>query len=454
MKSTSSPYGNSIALKAGKTADLKGQDIRKRMFLRNYLKTASPQSSLILVDGKRPQVVEKPTLAQFGIEIEGASIRLLEKRPAMKGLEGRKVVFISGNKELIKEASHLKDNADVGEMDTNNNAFLLSIVFRPSTTKPVISFIQVDANGEGHMLTYSGRSYANYLGAAEILQDHSVILTIPDISIEDSLKRDPRPTGIKLGNMGITSPKNPETKVTKAPVSPEAAQPAPKAPKSDAVPPAPAPLKGPMSLDDLPAYVPNKNKDPIVQMKDGKAPPTSKLRPKPVKAKKTPSIKDVIESIQNTDTTAAALEVMNGAKIKTNADCRKALIAALQVKEVSDSTLNRIANMGGNVERGFAEFDASDIQEYITPDMLYIVEDTDGIKTLIEDLDDIDNASGYERGYVFWLLLYKCYDDVHDYLTGLKQSGTELAGFEFLQMAVGYGMLEQDQADEIEDNME
>lgn len=458
MKSKSSAFGNTIALKVGKTADLKARDPIVRDFLRKFMKTASPQSSLILVEGKRPQLVENPKLSDFGIELEGASVVITNKRPALKGNEGREVVFISARSAFLKEVAQLKDNADVNAINPDTNAFLVTITFRPSASKPVISFIQVDKDRNGHMLTYSTRSYANFLFTAEILKEKGIIEEIPEISAEKSAQRDPRPSGVRLGNMGITSP-------TAKPSTPKVT----------------IPTKGPIVLDDLeavqapvdPDTAPAKtkakptkvvkvehNENPIVTLQEDEeveiAPPTSKLRPKkakPTKVSKKDAMNTLLEEIENTDSAPHALELVNEANISAK-DCRVAVMAALKRPNDLESVLNNLANLGGNVERGWADMELDDIQNSITPEMLYAVEDSEGIDTLISDLDELDEQSGYERGYVFWLLLYMSYDDVNDYIAGMKGSHLEVLKLDTLNMAVGYGMLTQDQADEIEDLME
>lgn len=465
MKSQSSAFGNTIALKVGKTADLKARDPIVRDFLRKFMKTASPQSSLILVEGKRPQLVENPKLSDFGIELEGASVITTNKRPALKGNEGREVVFLSARSPFLKEVAQLKDNADVNAINPETNAFLVAITFRPSAPKPVISFIQVDKDRNGHMLTYSTRSYANFLFTAEILKEKGIIEEIPEISAEKSAQRDPRPSGVRLGNMGITAPttkpSSPKVTIpTKGPIvldDLEAVQ--AKEPKQ-----APVRVETPVVPEPKPAKTKTKptkvvkvehNENPIVTLQEETAiaPPTSKLRPKKAKVSKKGALDTLLEAIENTDSAPRALELVNEANIDAK-DCRKAVMAALKRPDQLESVLNNLANLGGNVERGWADMELDDIQNSITPDMLYAVEDSEGLDTLISDLDELDEQSGYERGYVFWLLLYMSYDDVNDYIKGMVGSHLEVLNLDTLNMAVGYGMLTQDQADEIEDLME
>ncbi len=499
--SVASSYGNQVAIQMGKFAHLNTRMEPTRKFLRQFVKTATPQSTLLMVNGKRPTLLEKPKLSDFGLEIEGTSLKYSNERPALKGTEGRVSVVLSGNTEFMKEVAALRDNTDVNAVEQNNNAFLVAIISMPGHSRPVISLLQIDKKtNTAQMLTYSGRSYAMFVHAAEALVEKGIIAEVPDSSIDKSMKRDPRDSGVKM-DWGITTPKpgqkeKPAVTVPQGNVSLDdlgqepAQEPAPAIDldqipevvetdvEEEQAPPAPTsrihpkkvkgrPRKSDVEEDEdedetdapkvHPKELPRSNRPKKPSVRDRGNLPThpdaGSSRVKARKVKKRPAIESLIESIENVDSIPQALELVNTVKLGKE-DCVRAVMAALSRPDYPEAVLNNLGNLGENVGTGWAEMDADQIQEAVRQEFLYSVEDSEGTVTLLQDLDDVDNVSGYERGYVFYLLLYTAYDGLEDMLPAFSKISPELVSIDVLNNAVDLGTLSQEEADQIEDTVE
>ncbi len=77
------------------------------------------------------------------------------------------------------------------------------------------------------------------------------------------------------------------------------------------------------------------------------------------------------------------------------------------IRSLTDVILNT-----PKVRAVWAKMDADEISDIIKPEMLYQSEDKGTKERMVRALDSLDEASGYERGYVTHMSLYNAFDDV------------------------------------------
>lgn len=137
-----------------------------------------------------------------------------------------------------------------------------------------------------------------------------------------------------------------------------------------------------------------------------------------------------------------AVAALDSAKDLTEAKKKKLLIGildGLRSNRVRDP-ITRLADLVLNDILGYtwANLDVDEIQKHLSTDLIHRQEDDGMFKTALQDLNELDSQSGYERGYIFYLILYNAYSEASDYS---KYVPKPMRTAKVLKMAKELGML-------------
>ncbi len=114
------------------------------------------------------------------------------------------------------------------------------------------------------------------------------------------------------------------------------------------------------------------------------------------------------------------------------------------IRNLSDTQvmtpITRIADLvlNDDMVSAWEDIDADEMQDAIRPELMHKQEDMGKMKDALQDLNELDAQSGYERGYIFYLLLYTAYDGLEDYY---KLIPKPMKTPKILKQALNYGTL-------------
>lgn len=133
---------------------------------------------------------------------------------------------------------------------------------------------------------------------------------------------------------------------------------------------------------------------------------------------------------------AEAAQLPTSLRLKVFEDlCKNAGATPQPIQTIADVALSP------EFEAQWESRNADQIQELIKPEYMHKQEDVGKLKEALADLAELDAASGYEEGYVFYLVLYGAYDGAEDYAKFVPKA---LRSKTILTMAETLGMISAD----------
>lgn len=144
---------------------------------------------------------------------------------------------------------------------------------------------------------------------------------------------------------------------------------------------------------------------------------------------------------QNADNEVAveALDLVKDLSLAKKKKLLLAVIDGLHSSKVREP-ITRLADIVLNdiMVDAWEALTAKQIEKHVSPDLIHRQQDNKMLPAAIKDLNDLDGQSGYERGYIFYLILYQAYSESSDYS---KYVPKPMKTKKVLNMAKKLGML-------------
>lgn len=137
-----------------------------------------------------------------------------------------------------------------------------------------------------------------------------------------------------------------------------------------------------------------------------------------------------------------AVEALDSIKDLSLAKKKKLLLAVIDGLHSSKvrEPITRLADLVLNdiMVDAWEALTAKQIEKHVNSDLIHRQQDNMMMPAAIKDLNDLDGQSGYERGYIFYLILYQAYSEASDYS---KYVPKPMKTKKVLNMAKKLGML-------------